>query len=186
MVKKIFFLVMILLFISCILSCLSQKAGAADFHKPMTPIIDNSVVPELHLEYCRGYEDDSNWKNKHYSVPEKVKKEFKSKKWTRVEEFWRSKNYCDLTIYRWYFDYPEDTILFAESIPKLIGSSFSFEGWSKTPDIGDKTSWWAYDIVVFTKGEVLVKVELNAGTTMSEKQQKAYVRSIAEYIAKKL
>ena len=186
MVRKIFFFV-IIVFIWRICDITYPKIEAADFHKQMTPIIDNKIFSDLDFKYCRGYESYPDWNNKElqYSVPEKAKNEFKSKKWTRIEELWKNKQNRSLTIYRWYFDYPEDAALFAESFPVLLGSSFPFDGWSKAPDIGDKTSWWGDDIVVFTKGKVLVKIVFNTGINTT-KEPKLYLRRIAEYIAKKL
>jgi len=180
-------IIILILFCSCfILTVISQHATAyVSKEKAMAPILDKSVIPGFKLKYCEGYEADTNWKGRHVPVPDNVARKFKSKKFTKIEEGWEGPGQSLLRIFRWCFEFPEDAALYTDT--SLPVGSVPFPGWSKSVDIGDKTCWWGYDCVFFTKGKTLVKINLSADTnSMPKGKQEALVRRVAEYIVKKL
>lgn len=155
--------------------------------KPSTPIFDGYVGNNSYqLDDC--YEDIGIMGSDFFSrsfASEKLKKNFKSKQWSKIKETWSSP-LGGLTIYRYRFESPQDAILYPETGYSPISSpGFLNKGWSNTVDIGDKTCWVTPFIVLFTKDKFLVRISFSS-SVLSEKQMNEYVRKIAENIVKKL
>jgi len=186
MKMRLFIVIIIMIISGSILLYLSTGKLLASDWKSMSPIFDgNAGNVKLHFEHCKGYDHITNWKG--VTGAEKMKKNFKSKQWTKAEEVWTG--YGIVTIYRWYFDCPEDAVLYPET--NLVTGSMMFPGWANNSSelpkwadkafVGDKTCWLSSDTLIFTKGKVLVRIDVNPPTL-----GKDYTQKIAENIVKKL
>lgn len=172
-----FILFVVIMVIGSILFLLDKNIFASDERVDMPPAFDGSTDSKLRFDYCKG-EDAMNTWGEWKGGPREVCKKLKSKQWKDIKEVWGGQGPL-ITIYRWVFDCPEDALLFPES--GMVTASLLFPGWSNTRDIGDKTCWIGPDIVLFTKGKTLVRIEVNPGNLGKE-----YTRRIAEVVAKKL
>jgi hypothetical protein len=115
-----------------------------------------------------------------------VKKEpikgLRSKKILYAEECWVRKQDPGGIVYvkRWYFQNAHDALLWPEIEDMRFG--FTFREWPpKKPEVGDKDLWMGENRVLFAKGKVIVRVEVN-----SKKLGKEFTIRVAKNIAQKL
>lgn len=143
--------------------------------KPLFDGIPTEGGIRLPFHSCNGYNISIDW-NRYSHISQRVKKEFLSKDWTVVTEFWEDKRMY-VEIHSIYFCCAEDALLFPEIGNTVMSPGFKKSGkWSKSADIGDKTCWISPKDVLFAKGNVLLRVHSN----------KAYAREIAQKIEKKI
>jgi hypothetical protein len=171
----------VILFLGSVLFISASEASAQ--FQTMTPIFDGSKY-HLNLLYCHGYETGPV-KKENFDVPwlsyvdKNVVKKFKFRKFAYIEESWKSRD-LDVKIERWYFDNPEDPVLWAESGIETDGWPTI---WSKKADVGDKT-WWLHQFdMFFIKRNVLVRVFVNPMGL--DENTKNHTRKIARAVARK-
>lgn len=157
--------------------------------REMTPIFDGNdgLKPTLKLIGCHGLYD--NFKPNSYS-----KFGFRSRKVLYVTETWGAKTTKNsppssiarvLTIQLYYFEYPEDAAIYPYLPDERVNvlGAMKVPPWPKTANLGDKTMWLSTDTVLFAKGKVLVRIDINSKTLT---QDINYLEKIARIVATKL
>lgn len=174
MLNKTFITVIFILIVISTVSFSQDVNEIEPGSKPMKAFFDGNdgLLPPLTLQSCFG--DNYHTSDEDPPMPN----EFKSKKWTRIDEWWKGKSRI-LTITRWYFEYPQDALIYHKIRGIGTSSPFTFPGWAK--DIGDGNFWCGDKCVFFVKKNVTVSVSVN-----SKILGKSYIESIAKRIAEKL
>ena len=179
-------ILMFLTFISCLHYC---PVFADDDYRQMQPVFDgkDGLVPVLKLSECIGY-------NQTFAPNEYSHTGFSSTKVLSVTEVWAACKRKDLapseinriiTIRLWYCENSKDALLY----PYLPDDRVSIFGalnvprWPSTSEVGDKTLWFGNEAILFTKGKVLVAIEINSTILIKDR---LYLEKIARLIEKKL
>ncbi|MGV8122861.1 MAG: hypothetical protein AB2L14_24130 [Candidatus Xenobiia bacterium LiM19] len=173
MIRKLIILIAAVLIVGCFL-CIFDRKGNAFSQNPtptitnVPPILDGSIDPSLHLKSCYSIDQ----------IPAYC---------TSICEWW-SGSQGDVSIYRWHFDDSKKMDDFFKPSSRLLTHEIlSWQRpfkWSIDPDISDKTCWGRPYVVLFIKGKDIIRVHLNS--RINDEQKKAYVKKIAQSIAKKL
>ncbi len=175
--------------------------------KPGTPILDNMFYDKLELLCCEEWKEkfDKTLKGPDYSnPPDNIIREFKTNIIRYVCEEWRTncpnnkKDFrCNIVIRRWYFKNQNDATLYPEVPNSGVTGTHGFLYWykddygddySSSDKIEDRTYWMGDNVVLFVKGNVLVRVDLDDWSYgfFVHKKDRSYIKSIARYVAKKL
>jgi hypothetical protein len=170
-----------LVLLSLILIMLNNKIPANPEALSMQPILDEKADSTLHLQNCEAQKDSTlDWDafKRYIAIKEPYAKKIKSKKMTTLIEDWSGDGKI-VRIERYYFEYPQDALLFPET--NFLTDVSGFPGWSTIADIGDKTCWVAPFDVIFIKKNIVVRVFVNPFTLGKE-----YTLKLAKHIEKKL
>lgn len=116
-------------------------------------------------------------------LPYEIKKQWKTKRVKYATETWSSTERI-IIIERWYFANHNDALLYPYMPNHEISGAIPFHGWSQPPDppwLGNASCWINNTILVFTKENVLVKINVQ-----SSLRERAYTELIAKNILKKI
>lgn len=179
------FIICVMLFWGSFLFALCKETIAKSEKK--IPLLDGSAY-NLKLFDCWGYKSlivKKDLKEMGMRGAEDIVDKFKSKKYTYIMESWESRDRTsysyNVAIKRWYFQYPEDPVLWAESGIETNGRTTI---WAEKADVGDKT-WWLHQFdMFFVKGNVLVRVHVTP--MVMDENTRNYTRNIAEAVERKL
>lgn len=175
--------------------------------KPGTPILDNKFHDKLELLCCKEWEEkfDKTLKGPDYSnLPDNIIREFKTDVIRYVCEEWQAnclKNKedfdCNIVIRRWYFEDQNDAALYPEVPHSGVTGTHRFLNWYKdnyrddyspSDRIEDRTYWMGDNVVLFVKGNALVRVDLDDWSYgfFVQKKDRSYIKSIARYVGNKI